>query len=146
MNPQGLDWLLEREDPPVRFFALRDILGRSPNSKEVLEARDQIRKYSPVRKVLNARIKDGYWPPKETCYTPKWTSTVWPLMLLGEMGITPDEGVKRACEKFLDVHQLDDGAFTCPSPPEVKRQVRPNPGTNAQRWGEPCLTGNMIKT
>src|SRR6266699_253425 len=146
MKPPGLDWLLEREDPPIRFFALRDLLGRSPNSKEVFRARDQIRKYSPVRKLLNARTKDGYWPPRETCYTPKWTSTVWPLMLLGEMGLTPDEGVKRACEKFLDLHQLDNGAFTCPSPLEVKRWQTRHPGKNAKRWEEPCLTGNMIRT
>ena len=146
MKPPGLDWLLERENPPIRFFALRDILGRSPNSREVLEAKEQIRKYSPVRKVLGARTKDGYWPPKETFYSPKWTSTVWPLMLLGEMGFTPDEGVKRACERFLDLHQLDNGAFTCPSPVEVKRWERGHPGKKGKRWEEPCLTGNMIRT
>src|SRR6266851_1281532 len=106
MKPTGLDWLLEREDPPIRLFALTDILGRSPKSREVLETREQIRKYSPVRKVLAARTKEGYWPPKETCYAPKWTSTVWPLMLLGEMEFTPDQGVKRACETFLDLHPL----------------------------------------
>src|SRR6267143_2084508 len=128
MKPLGLDWLLEREDPSIRQFALHDILGRSPNSKEVLEAREQIGKYSPVRKVLKARTKDGFWPPKETFYTPKWTSTVWPLMLLGAMGFTPDEGVKRTCEKFLDLNQLDNGAFTCPSPLDVKRYIRRHPG------------------
>src|SRR5256885_16282957 len=101
MKPPGLDWLLEREDPPIRLFALRDILGLSPKSKQMFEAREQIRKYSPVRKVLSARTKDGYWLPKETCYTPKWTSTVWPLMLLAEIGPTPDELVKRACEQLL---------------------------------------------
>src|SRR5437879_9607355 len=146
MKPAGLDWLLEREDPPIRLFALHDILGRSPTSKEVLEAREQIRRYSPVRKVLGARTKDGYWPPKETFYSPKWTATVWPLMLLGEMGFTPDEGVKRACERFLDLHQLDNGAFTCHSPMDVRRYVKRHPRAKAVRWEEPCLTGNMIRT
>src|SRR5712692_7829939 len=146
MKPPGLDWLLERENPPIRFFALRDILGRSPNSREVLEAREEIRKYSLVRKVLRARTKEGYWPPKETCYAPKWTYTVWPLMLLGEMEFTPDQGVKRACETFLDLHQLDNGAFTCPSPLDVKRWVSRHPGKKGKRWEEPCLTGNMIRT
>jgi hypothetical protein len=30
INPQALDWLLEedKENAPVRFLALRDILGR----------------------------------------------------------------------------------------------------------------------
>src|SRR5438132_9850391 len=110
MKPLGLDWLLGQEDPPIRLFALHDILGRSPKSEEVLEAREQIRKYSPVRKVLSARTKDGYWPPKETCYSPKWTSTVWPLMLLGENVFIPDDGGKRAWETFLDLHQLEKGA------------------------------------
>src|SRR5215472_11337399 len=146
MRPASLDWLLEPEDPPIRYLALRDILGKPANSKEALEAKAQIRKYSPVRKVLRARTKEGYWPPKETCYTPKWTSTVWPLMLLGEMEITPDEGVKQACERFLDIHQLDNGAFTCPSPDDVKKYKAKHPRKKAIRWEEPCLTGNMIRT
>jgi len=100
MKLPGLDWLLEKEDPPIRFFALRDILGRSPSSKEALEAKARFRNYSPVRKVLRARTKEGYWPPKETFYTPKWTSTIWPLMLLGEMGFTPDEGVSAPARDF----------------------------------------------
>src|SRR6266702_378917 len=133
-----LDSASERYDhSPVYLFALQDILGRSPKSNEVLEAREQIRKYSPVRKVLKARTKDGYWPPKETFYTPKWTSTVWPLLLLGEMGVTPDEGVKRASERFLEIHQLDNGAFTCPSPQEAQRWERGNPGKKGKRWEEP---------
>ena len=148
MKTPGLDWLLEREDPPIRYFALRDLLGRPANNKDVLEARARIKQYSPVRKVLRARTKDGYWLPKETCYTPKWTSTVWPLMLLGEMGLAPDEGVKQACERFLEIHQLENGAFTCPSPTDVKRQLakQPRAKTKAVRWEEPCLTGNMIRT
>ncbi|HEX4921954.1 MAG TPA: hypothetical protein VFV92_14595, partial [Candidatus Bathyarchaeia archaeon] len=148
MKTPGLDWLLEREDPPIRYFALRDLLGRPANSKEVLEAKARIKQYSPVRKLLRARTKDGYWLPKDTCYTPKWTSTVWPLMLLGEMGLPPDEGVKQACERFLEIHQLENGAFTCPSPTDVKRQLAKQPRAKAKaiRWEEPCLTGNMIRT
>ena len=146
MKTPGLDWLLEPEDPPIRFFTLREILGRSSQSKEVLEAQRKIKNYSPVRKVLRARTKEGYWPPKDTCYTPKWTSTVWPLMLLGEMGVTPDEGVKQACETFLDLHQLDNGAFTCPTPADVVRYKKQHPKAKAVRWEEPCLTGNMIRT
>src|SRR5947199_9435192 len=67
-------------------------------------------------------------------------------MLLGEMGFTPDEGVTRACERFLDLHQLDNGAFTCPSPIEVERWKRRHPGKKARRWEARCLTGNMIRT
>jgi hypothetical protein len=146
MKTLGLDWLLEREDPPIRYFTLRDILRRSPESKEVLKAKEQIRKYSLVRKVLRARTNEGYWPPKETFYTPKWKSSVWPMMLLGEMGLTPDAGVKRACEMFLDMHQLENGAFTCPTESDVVSFQKKHPRKKAVRWEEPCLTGNMIRT
>jgi len=57
-------------------------------------------------------------------------------MLLGEMGLPPDEKTKGACERFLDLHQLDNGAFSCPSRNE---KVFP-------KWAEPCLTGNMVRT
>ncbi len=139
MKQSGLDWLLEPSDSPIRFHALRDLLGRSLKDEEVRGAQKSIKAYSPVRKILRTRTKEGYWPPKDTFYHPKWTSTVWPLMLLGEMGFTLDEGVKSACEKFLDLHQVDSGSFACPSRLETA-------GTKEKRWDEPCLTGNMVRT
>ncbi len=135
MKQSSLNWLLEHEDPPIRFHTLRDVLGRPPDDKSVREAKEKTRDYAPVRKILKARNGEGFWPPGETCYRPKWTSTVWPLMLLGEMGLDPDEGVKAACERFLDQHQLESGAFCCTSRHE-----------KGKKWEEPCLTGNMLRT
>ncbi len=140
MKQLGLDWILERDNPPVRFQALRDILGRSSKDREVREAQEGIKKHSTIRRILKPRTKKGYWLPDETFYQPKWTATVWPLILLGEMGFTPDEGVKNACEKFLELHQLENGAFVCPSTFEVKKVPK------GKRWEEPCLTGNMLRT
>src|SRR6266849_7667084 len=137
MKQSSLDWLLELEDPPIRFHTLHDILGRSLDDPQVRDAQKNIRAYSPVRRILRARNLDGYWPPGETCYHPKWTSTVWPLMLLGEMGLPADESIKVSCERFLDQHQLENGAFSCPSRLEKVR---------GRRWEEPCLTGNMVRT
>lgn len=146
MKPLALDWLLENDNPPIRYHTLRDILGRSPNDPEVKKAQQKIKSYGPARKLLRLRNRQGYWPPKTTFYTPKWTSSVWPLMLLGEMALPPDEGIKAACEKFLDMHQLDNGAFVCPSPQDVKQWSQKHPRQKAVRWEEPCLTGNMIRT
>src|SRR5712692_4472744 len=111
----GLDWLLEKSNPSIRFHALHDVLGRSPDDKEVREAQKRIRNSSLVRRILGKRNKKGYWPPENTFYSPKWTASVWPLMLLGEIGFTPDECVKNACERFLELNQLENGAFVCTS-------------------------------
>ncbi len=57
-------------------------------------------------------------------------------MLLAEMGVPPDDRIKAECERFFDLHQVDTGAFACPSKLERARR----------RWDEACLTGNMVRT
>ncbi len=146
MQEPGLEWLLETNNPSVRYHTLRDVLGRSPNDSEVRKARQRIQTSSIVKKILRTRNKKGYWPPDQTFYSPKWTASVWPMMLLGELGFTPDEALKKTCEKFLDLHQLENGAFVCPSPADMTSWKKKHPRGKAVRWEEPCLTGNMIRT
>lgn len=57
-------------------------------------------------------------------------------MLLAEMGVPANTRIKAECERFLDLHQVDTGAFSCPSKLEKARR----------RWDEACLTGNMVRT
>ena len=136
MKPEALDWLLEPRDPPVRLHTLTDILQHPSDSKEIVSTRKKIPSYKPVKKLLSAQTSEGYWPPENTCYRPKFTATVWPLTLLGEMGVPQQPQVKAACEWFLGLHQMDNGAFSCPSNREKKVRMEE----------EPCLTGNMIRT
>ncbi len=136
MKDPTLEWLLEPRDPSVRFHALVDLLGRSSRDEDVVATRKRIRNYGTVRKTLAGQTREGYWRPKETCYRPKWTSAVWPLVLLGEMGAEVDPAIKAEFERFFDLHQAETGAFVCPSKLETK----------GKRWDEPCLTGNMIRT
>lgn len=146
MKSTTLDWLLESRDPSIRFHALVDLLDRKTGDKEVIAAKQRIRNSGPVRKVMATQTREGYWPPKDTCYVPKWTAAVWPLALLGEMETPADDRIKNECERFLELHQQDDGAFTCPSLTEMKRWATKHPRKKAVRWDEPCLTGNMIRT
>jgi hypothetical protein len=146
MKQQSLDWLLETNNPAIRYHTLVDVFGKSPKDAEVKKTKQRVKQYGPVKKVLRARNSQGYWPPSDTCYTPKWKSTVWPLMLLGEMGLPPDEGVKNSVERFLEMHQVENGAFVCPSPTDVESWKKKHPRGKAVRWPEPCLTGNMIRT
>jgi len=102
---------------------------------DVLAARKKIPGSLLVRKIMGQQ-REGFWPPKETCYRPKWTSAVWPLMLLAELAVPVDVRIMAEVERFLDLHQLESGSFACPSKLEVQ----------GKRWDEPCLTGNMIRT
>src|SRR6266852_764583 len=116
MRDPTLSWLLEPKDPSIRQQALIDLLDRQRDEKDVAATTEKIPTYRPVKKILAAQTSKGLWPPKETCYSPKWTAAVWPLALLGEMDAPLDPRISSECERFLDLHQLENGAFTCPSP------------------------------
>ncbi len=146
MKEPTVDWLLESKDPSVRFHTLTDVLGRKSNDSQVRQALKRISGHETVRKILGAQTPEGYWPPKETCYTPKWTSAVWPLMLLGELGVPVNPSIKSECERFLNLHQLDNGAFVCPTESDVEDYQKKHPRKKVVRWEEPCLTGNMVRT
>src|SRR5215472_8219314 len=135
MKDHTVDWLLETNNPSVRLQALRDLQHKSDNDKDVVATRRGIPNYRPVRKTLEAQTKAGFWSPKDDCYRPKWTSAVWQLALLGELETPPDSRVKSECERFFDLHQVENGSFVCPPK-----------GAKGPRYAEPCLTGNMIRT
>ena len=42
-------WLLEKENPSVRYFALRDLYGKGENDPEVREAKNAIMESKPVK-------------------------------------------------------------------------------------------------
>ncbi len=139
MRADALGWLLEPRDPPVRLHALTDVLNFPSDDRKVMSTKNMVQSSVQVRRILRAQTREGYWPPENTCYLPKFTATVWPLILLGEMGLPPEPRIKKACERFLDLHQMGNGAFSWVSNREKRRG----------EWKmeeEPCLTGNMIRT
>ena len=135
MKAQALQWLLEPSDPPIRAHTLTDVLGRSPDDPEVKAARETTLSYKPVVTMMKRQGGRGYWPPDDTCYNPKFTSTVWQLMLLGEMWVPRTPRMESAMERAIAQHQMKNGAFCW-------RLV----GGRGKQEEEPCLTGNMLRT
>jgi hypothetical protein len=107
-NP--IPWLLEDENPAVRYWTLVDLLDRPADDPEVQAARAAIPAYAPIAGLLAAQKPDGYWI-KRDYYLPKHEGTFWVLSMLADAGLTSeDEPIRRACE-FMFTFQLDDGAF-----------------------------------
>ncbi len=52
MRDQVLDWLLEKENPSVRYFALRDLVGRAEDDRELKAARRAIMTSPPVQAII----------------------------------------------------------------------------------------------
>jgi len=82
-----VDWLLEEENPSVKYLALTELLRTSARRKEAVEARKKIHTWEPVRRILTRQKRDGGWDSGRTWYLPKYKSTVWQLLILSQTGI-----------------------------------------------------------
>jgi hypothetical protein len=135
-NP--LPWLLEKDNPSVRFFTLTEIMNLSPLHPEVTAAKAQIMGGGLVPEILRRQKKGGYWEDKEDFYVrAKYRGTTWQIIILAELGGDGrDDRIKKACEFILDISQdRQSGAFCYRG--------------NADSGGfhscvVPCLTSNMI--
>jgi hypothetical protein len=55
------DWLLEEEDPSVRFFTLTRLLGEAVDSPGARAARLRIADSGPAAAILKGQAEGGYW-------------------------------------------------------------------------------------
>ena len=108
------DWLLENDNPSVRYLTLTEILDKPENSAEVKQAKGEIMKIGIVPKIFAKQENGGYWEAPGRFYTAKYKGTVWQLMILAELGADgKDERVKKACEFILANSQdHESGGFS----------------------------------
>ncbi len=138
LSADPTEWLLEKNNPSVRYFTLHDILERSWANPEVKEAKQEIMKTGVVPVILAKQKKEGYWDTPERFYSAKYRGTVWQLMILAEHGADEhNDNIRNACEFILASSQdLESGGFAYSS----------GTRTGGGRHSEviPCLTGNMV--
>ena len=132
------DWLLNHENPALRYWALRDLKGASVSDSDSSRVQSDIAEWAPVAGLLGKQNPRGYWAFPEDCYWPKWSATVWNIILLGEMGISPSHpSVMAGCEYILNTAMSQDKSW----PPKSQS----GPESYRLLW-EPCVTGNMART
>jgi hypothetical protein len=104
LNSDPLPWLLDPVDPGVRYLALRDLQRLPPDNPELLAAQKDAHAHGPIATILDHMQPDGYWAKPGPGYNPKYTSTVWSLSLLAQLGASAhcDERIARACVYYLE--------------------------------------------
>jgi hypothetical protein len=107
-----LDWLLEPDDIGVRYLALRDLV--KADSKELAAAKKEAHTRGPIDEVLSKMDKEGFWVKPGAGYLPKYTSTVWSIILLAQLGasIETDKRIATACTYILEHNLTKYGHFT----------------------------------
>lgn len=134
LKTDPLPWLLEpdRDNPGVRYFALRELLGKPETDPEVRAAQAALMQTGPVPVILDNQEPEGYWAKAGTGYSPKYRSTIWQVIWLAELGADPaDERVRKGCEYVLGHSMSIEGAFSV--------YAKPVPSGSFH-----CLNGNLV--
>lgn len=114
LNEEALSWLLEPEHPGVRYLTLRDLIESPMDDPELLAAQELAHREGPIATILENMQPEGFWERSGHGYNPKYRSTVWSVILLGQLGasIQQDEHIALACEHLLNHSFTQNGAFS----------------------------------
>jgi len=108
----ALNWLLEEDQPSIRYLALTKLLGKSENDPEVQSAKQMITKKGWAADILAKQMPGGWWVEEESLYRPKYLSTNWMLLISSDLGLTKAEPrIGKACELWIKRFSKKDGGF-----------------------------------
>jgi len=108
----SIDWLLQPIDIGVKYLAMRDLV--ETDEKELMAANKKAHDEGQIAQVLAKMTKDGYWEEPGAGYNPKYTGTVWSIILLSQLGasIEMDKRIATACSYLMEHTLTKDGHFT----------------------------------
>ena len=111
-SKKALDWLLEEEQPSIRYLALGQLLGKPEGDPEVEAARMAISGKGWAADILAKQDPGGWWVSEENLYRPKYLSTNWMLLVLSDLGPTrADPRIEKACDRWIERFAREDGGF-----------------------------------
>jgi len=107
-----ISWLLEPADIGVRYLAIRDLASK--DAAELAAARKKAHQQGPITTVLDKMDKAGFWVEPGAGYYPKYSGTVWSVILLAQLGASMemDNRITTACNYILENNLTKDGHFT----------------------------------
>jgi hypothetical protein len=125
-----VDWLLEKNQPSIRYLTLTQLLGGSENDVEVQSAKKMIPKVGWAADILAKQHAEGWWAVKVSLYRPKYVSTNWMLLILSDLELTKENPrIRKACELW------------------IKRMAKKDGGFGSENWkeGHLCTVGNTAR-
>ena len=129
LNEITLKWLLEPEDIGVRYLALCNLAESDGSELEDTGQRDH--KEGPIAAILDKMNPEGYWEKPGAGYYPKYTGSVWSLIVLAQLGasLKTDTRIAAACAYNIRNALTEGGQFS----------VNGAPSATAD-----CLQGNLL--
>jgi hypothetical protein len=123
-------WLLEKDQPSIRYLALTELLGRSEKDSETKSARGNITKAGWAKEILGEQLPGGCWFHEKSLFLPSFHATFWMLLILSDLGLTKDDPrIDKACRLWMERNSTSDGGF----------------GQTGKGKGHLCITGNTAR-
>ncbi len=105
-------WLLEEDQPSMRYLAMVDLLDKSKDDPEVREAKAAIPTRGWAADILAKQDSGGWWVREDKLYRPKYLSSNWMLLILADLGLTRDDPrIRKAAELWIERFAAADGGF-----------------------------------
>lgn len=111
-------WLLEPENPAVRYRTLVSLLDRKETDSDVIEAKTQIIKMPVIQEYLHLRNPGKLWdcppagkkdPIPDPLHMRNWSRTLLALTVLAEHGLTRENReVNESVKAFLSLLRCED--------------------------------------
>lgn len=108
---RALSWLLEDEQPAVRYAALVDLLDRREDDPDVRRARRSLGRVGWAAEQLRGQGPEGFWErtgPRRLgewvtfLYFPKFRSTFWRALVLADLGLdSTDPRIRKIADLFF---------------------------------------------
>ncbi len=124
------EWLLEPDQPSIRYFALTELFEEEENDPEVKEAKKAIPEKGWGAEIFARQLHGGFWERNDRFYVPKYLSSNWMLLILSDLGLTKkDKRIAAACEEWMQKFAKSDGGF----------------GMDGIKYSHLCTTGNTAR-
>jgi hypothetical protein len=120
VDASALEWLLEEDEnnPSIRYLALKQLQDLPDGDLEVDRARQSAMRVGLIPMILSKQEPQGSWERPRDSYNPKYTSTIWQVILLSQLGVDPgDERVRKGCEFLLANNRTKMGVFSASQAP-----------------------------
>lgn len=132
MDERTIEWLLDKENPSVRYLTLKHLLDQPEEDRQVRAAHRAIMQSEPIRRILAAQDPEGYWGKPGAGYSHNYRSTDWQILFLAELAADGrNRQVRKAGDYVLSHSQATNGGFSASA-------------ARIASWAVHCLSGSLI--
>ncbi len=125
-----LDWLLQPDQPSIRYLTLTQLLGKKETDSDVKAAKARIPTTGWVADILARRDPGGWWVRDRGWLEPRFLGTNWNMLALSDLGASREiPGVRASSEFWMGSAPLKGGGV----------------GGFGKGKGHHCYTANMAR-